>query len=63
MPLYEFRCTVCDHLFEKLQGRNDDTPECPVCNGETERLISVSTIRLKGSGFHTTDYSRHGPRK
>ena len=63
MPLYEFRCRVCDHLFEKLQSVNDDDPSCPNCGGEVRRLISVSRLRFKGSGFHCTDYGRYRPKR
>ncbi len=40
MPIYEYRCTACDHEFEQLV-RPGDTPACPTCKGETlERLLS-----------------------
>jgi len=63
MPIYEYRCQQCDHLFEMLQSINDDPPQCPVCNGETERIISVPSLRFKGKGFHVTDYTRRGPKR
>lgn len=62
MPLYEFRCRVCDHLFEKLQNYDDDPPPCPVCKGGVERILSTPSLRFKGSGFHCTDYGRRGPK-
>ncbi len=63
MPLYEYRCKVCDHLFEKLQSVKDDEPPCPNCGGETMRLISASGLRFRGSGFHTTDYGKYRPKR
>ena len=57
MPLYEYRCTACDHRFEKIQSFNaPDEKECPVCHGEVERLISAPAVQFKGSGFYSTDY-------
>ncbi len=38
MPLYEYRCTECDHRFEILQRLGDGVEglTCPTCG--TERL-------------------------
>jgi len=43
MPIYEFRCLSCNHCFELLAVRQDDTAEmkCPKCeNQEVERVLS-----------------------
>lgn len=63
MPLYEFRCSSCDNLFEELKAHDDDLPVCPVCYGDVERIMSAPVFRFKGHGFHATDYNRHGPRQ
>ena len=60
MPLYEFRCTYCDNLFERIQSYHADWPVCPVCSGETQRILSSACVKFKGSGFHSTDYTKHG---
>ena len=60
MPLYEFRCTHCDNLFEQIQPYRADWPLCPVCGSETMRIMSSSSVKFKGSGFHCTDYTKHG---
>lgn len=61
-PMFEFRCEH-DHLFEELCSEGD-RPPCPHCNSiETYRIISPSSFRLKGAGFHATDYSRFGRKK
>lgn len=40
MPLYTFRCTGCDAVFETLV-RSSDEPECPSCGGKAlERQIA-----------------------
>jgi len=60
MPLYEFRCTHCDNLFEQIQLYHADWPACPVCGSETQRIRSPAKARFKGPGFHSTDYTKHG---
>ena len=60
MPLFEFRCLYCYHLFEQLCQQNSDLPLCPVCNSEAEKIFSQSSFRLKGTGFHSNDYTRLG---
>ena len=63
MPIYEFRCIRCDNLFDLLQNHDDDSPDCPICGCEVMRIFSSMGLRFKGSGFHSTDYSKRGPRK
>ena len=58
MPLYEYRCKACRHRFEKIQSFSaPEEKECPVCQGEVERLISAPAVQFKGSGFYSTDYA------
>jgi putative FmdB family regulatory protein len=58
MPLYEFKCKKCGHRFERIQSYSAADPtECPVCQGEVERLLSAPAVQFKGSGFYSTDYA------
>ncbi len=59
MPLYEYKCKKCAHRFERIQSFSaEDVKECPVCQGEVERLISTpARPHFKGSGFYSTDYA------
>jgi putative FmdB family regulatory protein len=59
MPLYEYQCKKCGHRFELIQSFSaPDARECPVCQGEAERLISTpARPHFKGSGFYSTDYA------
>lgn len=54
MPIYEFRCLACSHIFELLSLAQDDTVEvrCPRCEApEVERVLSrVSYVMGSGSG-------------
>jgi putative FmdB family regulatory protein len=33
MPIYEYRCELCDHAFEALVRGASDIPHCPHCGG------------------------------
>ncbi|WP_028575223.1 FmdB family zinc ribbon protein [Desulfonatronovibrio hydrogenovorans] len=57
MPIYEYRCSDCQQVFEEWQkGFEDRDMVCPVCGGASSRLISNSAFVLKGSGWYVTDY-------
>jgi putative FmdB family regulatory protein len=59
MPLYDYKCKKCGHIFEVQQSMKDaPLKKCPKCAGEVHRLISAAGIVFKGSGFHVTDYGR-----
>ena len=58
MPLYEYRCKQCGHQFEKIQSFSaPELKECPVCQGEVERLLSAPAVQFKGAGWYVTDYA------
>ncbi|MGB9668524.1 MAG: FmdB family zinc ribbon protein [Thermosulfidibacteraceae bacterium] len=59
MPIYEYKCNACGHVFEKLQSFSDEPIKvCPKCGGEVKRLISRSSFVLKGTGWHSVDYGK-----
>ena len=61
MPLYEYQCEKCGGVFELIQ-RFSDAPLTvhEGCGGKVEKLLSVSGLHFKGSGFYITDYARGG---
>lgn len=61
MPLYEYRCIQCDHLFEVHHPVGAQPAPCPVCGGPGRRVFSSVGLIFKGSGFHTTDYRKSSP--
>jgi putative FmdB family regulatory protein len=64
LPLYEYRCKQCGHVFEKIQSFSaPEEKECPVCHGEVERLISAPAIQFKGAGWYVNDYASKGSSK
>ena len=59
MPLYDYKCSKCGHIFEVQQKMSEEPLKyCPVCKGPIKRLISAAGIIFKGSGFHVTDYGK-----
>ena len=50
MPIYEYSCSVCDHLFERLRpmSRMDDEAPCPQCDSESRRQLSVFSAFSNG---------------
>ncbi|HZA37057.1 MAG TPA: zinc ribbon domain-containing protein, partial [Vicinamibacterales bacterium] len=62
MPLYEYRCDACQHVFEVIQKFSDaPIAVCPVCGqGPVEKLPSSPAIQFKGTGWYITDYARKG---
>jgi putative FmdB family regulatory protein len=59
MPLYEYRCKKCGHLFERIQKFSDKpVRKCPECGGPVEKTISAPAVQFKGSGWYVTDYAK-----
>jgi putative FmdB family regulatory protein len=59
MPLYEYRCHACGKTLEVLQKFSDEPlTKHEGCGGELERLISLSSLKFKGSGWYVTDYAK-----
>jgi putative FmdB family regulatory protein len=42
MPIHEYRCEECDHVFETLVRSDADVPRCPTCRTiKLTKLFSV----------------------
>ncbi len=65
MPIYEFECTSCGEVFERLQKLSDADPtQCPQCHQETvKRRLTAPAFRLAGSGWYETDFKKEGDKK
>ena len=58
MPIYEYKCSKCEHQFEIIQ-RISDIPikVCPECGqASVNKLVSAPSFRLKGGGWYETDF-------
>ena len=58
MPIYDYKCSECEHQIEVIQKISDDpNTVCPKCNKKSlKKLISAPSFRLKGSGWYETDF-------
>lgn len=65
MPIYEYQCTACGHVLEKIQKLSDPPlTDCPDCGRpELKKLISAAGFRLKGGGWYETDFKKGGKQK
>jgi len=60
MPIYEYECKKCGAVFEEIQSFSDKPlKKCKICKkGKVEKLISLSSFQLSGSGWYSTDYAK-----
>ena len=58
MPIYDYKCSDCEHEIEVIQKISDKPKTiCPKCNAKTlKKLISAPSFRLKGGGWYETDF-------
>ena len=65
MPIYEFECSSCAKVFERLQKLSDADPvDCPECGKHTlKRRLTAPSFRLAGSGWYETDFKKDGDKK
>ena len=57
MPLYEYECDHCGHVFEKIQSMHDLPIQlCPNCGtSPVRKLFHPAGIIFKGSGWYIND--------
>jgi putative FmdB family regulatory protein len=57
VPLYEYLCAKCGHLFERIDKFTArQTRKCPKCGGKAKRQASAPAIQFKGAGWYVTEY-------
>ena len=62
MPIYEYQCEACGHVFETLQKISEEPlTDCPECGKRAlKKLVSAAAFRLKGGGWYETDFKTGG---
>ncbi len=65
MPIYEYICQDCSHVWDELRKISDPNPEaCPKCaKAHVEQRMTAAGFRLKGGGWYETDFKRDGDTK
>ena len=65
MPIYEYECQNCGHIFEEITNRHRsfDTLGCRKCNGYGKRIISLGSFRLSGPGWAKDGYTVFSQKK
>jgi len=60
VPLYEYKCGVCQLTTEHLRALADRDREvnCPICHQPTKRTISRTHFSLKGGGWFADGYQK-----
>ena len=58
MPIYDYKCSNCEHQIEVIQKLSDEPKTlCPNCNKESlYKMVSAPSFRLKGGGWYETDF-------
>ena len=46
MPIYEYRCKNCNHIFEVTHGIDEPPPDCPNC-GSKKVIKIITTVSFK----------------
>ena len=46
MPVYEYKCGKCGHIFERLLFHGDEPVHCPKCEGEVQKLMSPFSFEM-----------------
>ncbi len=63
MPTYDYKCTICGHIFEEFQPMSAaPLVHCPQCGKDgLKRVFSTGAgMIFKGQGFYLTDYKKTG---
>lgn len=62
MPIYEYRCSGCDTIFEELVSAAESetaSPACPECGAASERVLSqCRPITQAATGGYTANSVR-----
>jgi len=62
VPIYDYRCDHCGHVFSAVQSFSDNALEkCPNCGKQPRRLITAPAVVFKGSGWYKTDSRGKAP--
>ena len=56
MPIFEYKCTQCQHEFEELVKNQQANPKCPKCETDkTEKLLSFCKTHIAGAQVDSSE--------
>lgn len=57
MPIFEYACAKCEHVFEaRLERASDPAPACPDCGAvKARKLLSAFAVQGSASGFASNE--------
>ena len=60
MPVYDYKCIICDYVKEINKSINDAavSETCEKCGAEMIKQFGTFGIQFKGSGFYKTDNAK-----
>ena len=60
MPIYEYKCDVCEEITEDFDNitSTNTTIECSLCGQPANRIMSLGSFHLKGSGWYKDGYGK-----
>lgn len=62
MPIYDYRCDHCGHVFSAVRAFTDtDLEACPNCGKRPRKLLTAPAVVFKGSGWYKTDSRGKAP--
>jgi len=57
MPIYEFVCSKCGEIEDKLVSMGTKKIKCTKCGGAADKVMSAPSFILKGGGWESDGYS------
>lgn len=61
IPIYQFSCVKCNHVFELSKKIMEPNPECPLCKSKTQiDIVTTPVVHLRGPGWHNAEYDKFG---
>jgi putative FmdB family regulatory protein len=58
MPIYEFVCSKCGEIEDKLVSMGTYKIACSKCGGVAGKVMSAPSFILKGGGWAADNYSK-----
>lgn len=57
IPIYEYKCPVCQAEYSETRGILEDVKktQCDNCKVDYIRVFSIAAVTFNGSGFYATD--------